>query len=85
MVRAMTMVLAMTAAGTAFAGDKTVEPKVVYQSVSEVDFEVVDVDGKVVKPTGVISMERAKAHFPSFIRLRAEWKQEMAQSVNDVK
>ena len=85
MVRAMAMVLAITAAGTAFAGEETVEPKVVYKAVTEVTFGELGLEGELIKPEVKISTERAKAHFPSFIRLRAEWKQEMAQSVNDVK
>ena len=85
MVRVMTIVFGMMAAGTAFAGDEPVAPKVVYKAVTEVTFGEVGLEGEMIRPEVKISTERAKAHFPSFIQLRTEWKQEMARSVNDVK
>ncbi len=85
MVQKMMLVVGLLAAGTAFAGDDDDGPDVIYQPVTEIEMGGVDLEGTIVRPELKLSTERAKASFPSFIRLRAEWKQEMKQSVNDVK
>ena len=48
----------------AFAQDEE-EPKVVYKSRTEIDFEGVEVDGELVKPQGALLLDRKRANFKS--------------------
>ena len=79
--------LILTAAffsGTAFAQDAE-EPKVVYKSRTEIDFEGVEVDGELVKPQGALLLDRKRANFNPLIKLLTDFDDEMDKSVDEVK
>lgn len=59
--------------------------KVTYKSTTEIDFEGLDVAGELVKPAGALLMERKRASFNPLIRLRTDFNEEMAQSVDQIK
>ena len=59
--------------------------KVTYKSTTEIDFEGLDVAGELVKPAGALLMERKRASFNPLIRLRLDFNEEMAQSVDQIK
>ncbi len=56
-----------------------------YKERTEIDFEGVDVTGELVKPQGILSLERRKANFNPLIKLRENWNEEMKQSVDEIK
>ncbi len=68
----------------AFAQDAE-EPKVVYKSRTEIDFEGVEVDGELVKPQGALLLDRKRANFNPLIKLRTDFDDEMDKSVDEVK
>ena len=56
-----------------------------YKAKTEIDFEGVEVAGELVKPQGALLLDRKKGSFNPLIKLRANFNEEMAQSVNEVK
>jgi len=70
----------------AFAGDdETEDRKVVYKQKTEIDFEGLEVEGVLQKPQSALVLERKKASFNPLIKLRTDWKEEMDQSVDEIK
>ncbi len=61
------------------------ETKVVYKTKTEIDFEGLDVNGELVKPQSALVLDRKKAQFNPLIKLRADFNEEMEQSVDEVK
>ena len=59
--------------------------KIVYKQKTEIDFEGLEMTGELVKPQGLLSLERKKASFNPLIRLRTDFNEEMAESVDEVK
>jgi hypothetical protein len=70
--------------GTAWAQDEE-ERKVKYKERTEIDFEGLDVSGELVKPSGALLLDRKRASFNPLIRLRTDFNQEMAESVDEIK
>lgn len=69
----------------ALAQDEDEDRKVVYKERTEIDFEGLDVSGELVKPSGALLLDRKKASFNPLIKLRTNFDEEMAQSVDEVK
>jgi len=65
--------------------DETEEPKVVYKSKTEIDFEGVEVSGELVKPQGSLILDRQRAKFNSMVWIRSDFDDEMDKTVNDIK
>jgi hypothetical protein len=61
------------------------EREVTYKDRTVIDFEEVDVNGELVKPSGMLLLDRKKADFNPLIRLREHFNEEMKQSVDEVK
>jgi hypothetical protein len=59
--------------------------RILRQKVTEVDFDGLDVNATLVKPTGVLVSERRRESFNSLIALRANFDSEMDASVDDMK
>ena len=80
--------LAVTAlfatSSVAFAQEEE-ERTVKYKERTEIDFEGLDVSGELVKPSGALLLDRKKASFNPLIRLRTDFNQEMAESVDEIK
>ena len=76
--------VALTAfAAPALAQDE--DQKIVYKKRTEIDFEGVEVAGELVKPQGALLLDRKRANFNPLIKLRADFNDEMDESVNLVK
>ena len=58
---------------------------VVYKSKTEIDFEGLEMTGELVKPQGALLLDRKRASFNPLIRLRTDFNEEMAESVDEVK
>jgi hypothetical protein len=59
--------------------------RVSYKQTTEIDFEGLDVNGELVKPSSALVLDRKKANFNPLIKLRADFNMEMEQSVDEVK
>jgi hypothetical protein len=66
-------------------GGDDADRKVVYKTKTEIDFEGLDVNGELVKPQSALVLDRKKAQFNPLIKLRADFNDEMEQSVDEVK
>lgn len=76
-----------TSSSLAMAQDESDDSgrQVQYKDRTVIDFEAVDVTGELVKPSGMLLMDRKKAEFNPLIRLREDFNTEMKQSVDEVK
>lgn len=82
---ALALTFAAAAVSTpAYAQDEEA-PKIQYKSRTEIDFEGVEVAGELVKPQGALLLDRKRANFNPLIKLRSDFNEEMAESVNLVK
>jgi len=71
--------------GFALAQDEEGDRKVQYKQKTEIDFEGLDVNGELVKPSGAMVLDRKKASFNPLIKLRTDFNAEMEQSIDEVK
>jgi hypothetical protein len=72
--------------GVALAQDEEADGrKVTYKQKTEIDFEGLDVNGELVKPSGAMVLDRKKASFNPLIKLRSDFNPEMEQSIDEVK
>lgn len=89
MIRRSLMVAAsvLLLSSAALAQEETTDDgrKVIYKERTEVDFEGVEVAGELVKPQGALLLDRKRAAFNPLIKLRTDFNDEMAQSVDEVK
>lgn len=89
MIRPATLLLATLAlAAPAFAQDDVdaeTGQKIKYKERTEIDFEGLDVQGELIKPSGALLMDVKRNQFNPLIRFREEFKKEMLQSVDEVK
>ncbi|MED5370338.1 MAG: hypothetical protein VX899_04930 [Myxococcota bacterium] len=81
-VSALVLVSSLFASPALAQDDDT---KIQYKAKTEIDFEGVEVDGELVKPTGALLLDRKRADFNPLIKLREDFDEEMDQSVNQVK
>ena len=59
--------------------------KIRYKKETEIDFDGLEIEGELIKPTGALIVERSGVKFNPLIELRTDWNKEMAQSVNSIK
>jgi len=59
--------------------------KIIYKQKTEIDFEGLEMSGELVKPQGALLLDRKRASFNPLIRLRTDFNEEMAESVDEVK
>ena len=69
--------------GTSFADDS--DEKIIYKQKTEIDFEGVEIEGQLVKPSASLIDERRLAKFNPLIKLRTDFNIEMKSSVGEVK
>ena len=83
------MLVFMLLASIAMANEPVTEPeperKVIYRQKTEIDFEALEIEAQLIKPTGALLLERKAAHFNPLIKLRTDFDIEMNQSVNEIK
>ena len=68
-----------------FANPSEEDQIVIYKEKTEIDFECVEIEGELIKPQGSVISERQIAAFNPLIKLRTDFKQEMALSVEEMK
>lgn len=75
---------------TAFAADEDEIDaesgrKIQYKSKTEIDFEGLDVEGEMVKPSSALVLDRKKAAFNPLIKMRENFNPEMEESIDEVR
>jgi hypothetical protein len=70
---------------TALAFGQEDNRKIRYQKETEIDFDGLEIEGELIKPTGALIVERSGVKFNPLIELRTDWNIEMSQSVNSIK
>lgn len=92
--RLLALALALLALGsythTAFAADEDEIDadsgrKIQYKSKTEIDFEGLDVEGEMVKPSSALVLDRKKAAFNPLIKMRENFNPEMEESIDEVR
>lgn len=59
--------------------------KIQYKSKTEIDFEGLDVEGEMVKPSSALVLDRKKASFNPLIKMRENFNPEMEESIDEVR
>lgn len=77
------MTLWLVLASLAFANDD--EKKVIYKSMTEIDFEDLEIEGALQRPQSALVLERKKASFNPLIKLRVNFNEEIEESVQEVR
>ena len=67
------------------AGDEEEDRKVVYKQKTEIDFSDLNVEAALVKPQGILTIERKQASFNPLIKLRSNFNQEIDDSTQEIK
>ena len=80
-----TLFLLSLLSADAFADEPAEEPRIVYKSKTEIDFEGIEIDGELGKPQGSLLLERQGAKFNPMIKLRIDFDDEMEKSVQEIK
>ena len=87
MLRALPL-FALLAPLAAFAADPEppppAEPTVIVKPVTSIDFDTVEVNAPIQKPTEVLVHPRTTGVFPPMIRIRTDFDPELAQSVESL-
>jgi hypothetical protein len=76
---------ALLFAQPAKAGDKEEDRKVVYKQRTEIDFSDLNIEAALVKPQGILTIERKQASFNPLINLRKDFNDQIEQSVQEIK
>lgn len=61
------------------------EGKVVYKQKTEIDFEELEIEGTLERPSSSLIQDRKSAKFNPLIKLRENWEPEINQSIGDIK
>lgn len=59
--------------------------KVTYRQKTEIDFEGLEVEGEIVKPSSALVLERKKADFNPLVKIRENWNDEIETSIDEAK
>ena len=76
-------------ASLAFAGDDSLDEdsdrKIIYKQRTEIDFESLEVEGVLVKPSSSLILERKKAAFNPLVKIRTDWVDMIEESIDEAK
>lgn len=61
------------------------EGKVIYKQKTEIDFEDLEIEGVLERPSSSLIQDRKSAKFNPLIKLRENWDPEIDQSIGDIK
>jgi len=75
------LLLSLTTSAIAQDNDR----ETTYKKRTEIDFEGVEIDGQLVKPSGMLITEKNKPKFNPLIKLRQDFNPEMSMSINEIK
>jgi len=63
----------------------TEQPTIIYKESTEIDFEAIDIEGKILKPNETLIQERNGANFSPLINIRHSFLYEINTSLSDIK
>ena len=66
-------------------GADDADERVTYKKKTEIDFEDLEIEGGLQKPQSALILDRKKASFNPLIKIRIDWKDEIEQSVDEIK
>ena len=76
-------------ASLALAGDDSLDEdsdrKIIYKQRTEIDFESLEVEGVLVKPSSSLVLERKKSAFNPLVKIRTDWDDMIEESIDDAK
>ena len=82
----ITALLTATQIAPARADDEeTTDRKVTYRQKTEIDFEGLEVEGEIVKPSSALILERKKADFNPLVKIRSDWQDLVDESIDEAK
>ena len=70
---------------TALAFGQENDRQIRYQKETEIDFDGLEIEGELIKPTGALIVERSGVKFNPLIELRLDFNPELAASVTLIK
>jgi hypothetical protein len=65
--------------------DESSDRKVIYRQKTEIDFEGLDIEGILVKPSSSLILERKKAAFNPLVKIRTDWNDMIEESIDEAK
>jgi len=65
--------------------DETSDREVIYRQKTEIDFEALDIEGILVKPSSSLILERKKAAFNPLVKIRTDWNDMIEESIDEAK
>jgi len=82
------MIILLLLINTAFCEDNDSESEnrnIIYKKKTEIDFEGLEVEGSLVKPSSALVLERKKSNFNPLMVLRTNWNDKIDESVFEIK
>lgn len=79
------MFLLLIAAAFCQDSVETDNRKITYKQKTEIDFEGLEVNGIIQKPSSALVLERKTAIFNPLIKLREDWNDKINESVDEIK
>lgn len=67
------------------ADDEEQDRKIVYKQKTEIDFESLDIEATIQKPSSALILERKQAAFNPLVKIRSDWTDLMDESVDEAK
>jgi len=65
--------------------DESSDREVIYRQKTEIDFEALDIEGILVKPSSSLILERKKAAFNPLVKIRTDWNDMIEESIDEAK
>jgi len=65
--------------------DETSDREVIYRQKTEIDFEALDIEGILVKPSSSLILERKKAAFNPLVKIRTDWNDMIEETIDEAK
>jgi hypothetical protein len=81
----LALLVSMALADDTSTQDDVSDRKIIYRQKTEIDFEGLDIEGEMVKPSSSLVLERKKADFNPLVKIRTEWNDEIELSVDEAK
>ena len=81
----MTLLLIAFAAAAEPTEESEQGKEPVYSSKTEIDFEGLEIEGVLQRPTGTLVLDRKSVRFNPMIKLRTEWDDQVEESIGHIK
>lgn len=65
--------------------EDTQDRKIVYKQKTEIDFESLEVEGTLLRPSSALVLERKQAAFNPLVKIRTDWNDLIEESIDEAK